>query len=606
MSIDDLPITEGRGKDEAVYFLTFFLFGVSGVWVEFYSSGELKSKSAIFGGLGTLTASHSLLSPDSSSIFPLPRSFSHLQVNMSKKPTNEELFAQFEGIGDEAEPATSTKPPSKPSTITSTKQPDHDDLFQEFGIPERPKAPISRPHTPKVSSSTTTPALRSSPKRNSTATPPSSDAARSSEDRALPRKSIESTRSFHNSFTPKTDNSAEPEHSPQKDTTFIAEAAAAESQAQSSGGGWWGGLFSTATSAISRAEALAKEIRANEEAQRWASQVQSNVGALRGLGGELRSRALPTFTNILHSLAPPISAHERLQIHLTHDIIGYPSLDPLIYRTFERVMAQVEGGDLMVIQRGQESSRRRSSVDGNTGSGSTSGWSDGPWWRESSGARNLGAVKGLTEGAKLSKASAESYANEYYAVRGGLEEAAKQATEVLSESNPTRSSDIFLAFQAVTHSSLSEVSAIAPDTQKSGQEQGQESEKEKGKDADDELLTFAIYLHDPVHGITYSTLTQPLPAQWTSWLDTTPTSESESLDSGLPEEIAPIILSGGVDPREWVAEWIEEVLALGVGVMAQRYVARRMGVGIGTGGLGAGRKRYEVEDSGAGEGARVV
>ncbi|CAF9912887.1 MAG: hypothetical protein HETSPECPRED_001233 [Heterodermia speciosa] len=529
---------------------------------------------------------------------------------MSKKLTNEELFAQFEGIGDEAEPATSKKPPSKPITSPSTKQPDPDDLFQELGIPERPKAPISRPHTPKVSSSTTTPALRSSPKRNSTATPPSSDAARSSEDRALPRKSVESTRSFHNSFTPKTDNSAEPENVSQKDTTFIAEAAAAESQAQSSGGGWWGGLFSTATSAISRAEALAKEIRANEEAQRWASQVQSNVGALRGLGGELRSRALPTFTNILHSLAPPISAHERLQIHLTHDIIGYPSLDPLIYRTFERVMAQVEGGDLMVIQRGQESSRRRPSVDGFTGSGSNSGWSDGPWWRHSSGARNLGAVKGLTEGAKLSKASAESYANEYYSTRGGLEEAAKQATEVLSESNPTRSSDIFLAFQAITHSSTSEVSAIASDPPKAvGQEPGHsESEKDKGKEVDgnDELLTFAIYLHDPVHGITYSTFTQPLPAQWTSWLDTTPTSDSETSDSALPEEIAPIILSGGVDPREWVAEWIEEVLVLGVGVMAQRYVARRMGVGVGTGGLGAGRKRYEVEDSGAGEGARVV
>lgn len=273
-------------------------------------------------------------------------------------------------------------------------------------------------------------------------------------------------------------------------------------------------------------------------------------------------------------------------------------------------MAQVEGGDLMVIQRGQESSRRRPSVDGFTGSGSNSGWSDGPWWRHSSGARNLGAVKGLTEGAKLSKASAESYANEYYSTRGGLEEAAKQATEVLSESNPTRSSDIFLAFQAITHSSTSEVSAIASDPPKAvGQEPGHsESEKDKGKEVDgnDELLTFAIYLHDPVHGITYSTFTQPLPAQWTSWLDTTPTSDSETSDSALPEEIAPIILSGGVDPREWVAEWIEEVLVLGVGVMAQRYVARRMGVGVGTGGLGAGRKRYEVEDSGAGEGARVV
>lgn len=542
---------------------------------------------------------------------------------MSKKLTDEELFAQFEGIGDEAEPAAPNKPTSKPSAAPPTKQSDPDDLFQELGISERPKAPISRPHTPKVSSNSTTPALRSSPKRNSTATPPSSEgAARSSEERAAPpRKSGESTRSFHNSFTPKTDRSAEVEHEPEKSATI----APAATQAQSSGGGWWGSVFSTASAAVKQAEALAKEIRANEEAQRWASQVAGNVGALRGLGGELRSRALPTFTNILHSLAPPISAHERLQIHLTHDIVGYPALDPLIYSTFSRVMSQVEGGDLMVIQRGQESSRRRSSVDGYTGS-SNSGWRDGPWWRQASGARNLGSVKGVVEGTKLSKASAESYANEYYSARGGLEEAAKQATEVLSESNPTRSSDIFLAFQAITHSAAGElfgdVGASSPNAAKERRmenESGKENTKKEGQEATDskdadveELITFAIYLHDPIHGITYNTLTQSLPAQWTTWLDSTPLTPSspshpeQHSESPLHPDIAEIIHSGGVDPREWVAEWVEEVLALGVGVVAQRYVARRMGVGISGPASAKGKKRYEVEDSGAGEVARVV
>lgn len=92
-------------------------------------------------------------------------------------------------------------------------------------------------------------------------------------------------------------------------------------------------------------------------------------------GDELRSRALPTFTNILHTLAPPISSHERLLIHITHDFVGYPSLDPLIYGVFSRVMSQVEGGDLLVVQRGHESSSRRSN-DG------AAGWRDGPWWRQ--------------------------------------------------------------------------------------------------------------------------------------------------------------------------------------------------------------------------------
>ena len=279
------------------------------------------------------------------------------------------------------------------------------------------------------------------------------------------------------------------------------------------------------------------------------------------VGGELRSRALPTFTNIIHTLAPPISSHERLQIHITHDIVGYPSLDPLIYSTFSRVMAQVEGGDLMVIQRGQESTQRRGSDAGYRGA-SSSGWSDGPWWRQHTEARNLGAVKGLIEGTKLSKANAESYANDYFATRGGLEEAAKQATEVLSDSNPVRSSDIFLAIQAISHTSPTiEPSDATPSSSSEHNKTPEPNIIDPSDSEPDSLISFAIHLHDPIHGITFHTTTQPLPSTWIHWLDASATS-----DSSLPEEIAEIVNTGGVDPREWVAEWLEEVLALGVGV----------------------------------------
>ena len=257
-------------------------------------------------------------------------------------------------------------------------------------------------------------------------------------------------------------------------------------------------------------------------------------------------------------------------------------------------MAQVEGGDLMVIQRGQESTQRRGEDAGFTGS-SSSGWSDGPWWRQVTEARNLGAVKGPVEGTKLSKVSAESYATDYFAPRGGLEEAAKQATEVLSESNPVRSSDIFLAIQAISQTS-SKYLFGGPASQPKSEEGVVEPEEEE------ELISFAIYLHDPIHGITFNTVTQTLPQKWTEWLDASAT--SESAESGLPDEIAEIVNTGGVDPREWVAEWVEEVLSLGVGVVAQRYVARRMGVGLG--GIGRGKARQEALESGGGEAARAV
>ena len=258
-------------------------------------------------------------------------------------------------------------------------------------------------------------------------------------------------------------------------------------------------------------------------------------------------------------------------------------------------MAQVEGGDLMVVQRGQESSRRCGSDVGFTGS-SGSGWSDGPWWRQSAEPRNLGVVKGLVEGTKLVRVSAESYANDYFAPRGGVEEAAKQATEVLSDSNPVRNSDIFLAIQAIRQTSPGEL--FGGSTRDKGDEGFAEFEPKP-----DELVSFAIYLHDPIHSITFQTISQSLPQKWVDWLDA-PAPTSDSTEPQLPDEIADIISTGGVDPREWVAEWIEEVITLGVSIVAQRYVARRMGVGEG--GIGRGKAPAHIVESGGGEAARAI
>ena len=141
------------------------------------------------------------------------------------------------------------------------------------------------------------------------------------------------------------------------------------------------------------------------------------------------------------------------------------------------------------------------------------------------------------------------------------------------------------------------------------------AEKEKESDVEDqeddeELICFAVFILDPVHDIEFYTVSQSIPARWVQWLDTpaplTPHSgeEGEALDANIPDEIRDIIESGGVDPREWVAEWLEELLNLSIGTVAQRYVARRMGVGEG--GLGRGKKKMEelVQDN-AGEAARA-
>ena len=198
-----------------------------------------------------------------------------------KRPTDEDLLAQLGALGNGDEIAHKT-------LQTTPGQQSEADLLAELGIPERPK-PASRPHTPRLQSNSTTPAPRGSPKRTGFTTPTSNDGTRTSDEKAPPRKSAESTRSLLNITTPATETDVDLE--PQKKQPSVP----APAKEQSSGGGWWGGILSTASAAVKQAEALAKEIQHNEEAQRWAEQVKGNVGALRGFG-------IPHVPPILHSL----------------------------------------------------------------------------------------------------------------------------------------------------------------------------------------------------------------------------------------------------------------------------------------------------------------
>ncbi|KAH9893122.1 maintenance of telomere capping protein 1 [Xylariomycetidae sp. FL2044] len=526
-----------------------------------------------------------------------------MSAKRTKAPTDDELGELFEGIGDDSAPKKSSKAKSGTSKARSDK-PEQDilaDLENELEGQD-----TARPHTPRIKDTSKVPPS----KRTSTATPPPA-AARLSEDKPS-RKSVDSARSLHASFTPSATGSDLQDAEKKGPVEQNAPAPAA-------GGGWWGGIFATATAtanaAMKQAEAAYKEIQQNEEAKKWAEQVKGNVGALRGLGDDLRHRALPTFANILHTLAPPISSHERLLIHITHDLVGYPSLDPLIYGVFNRVMSQVEGGDLLVIQRGHENTARRASDAAFSSSSSSAGWRDGPWWRQVDSPRDLGAVKGLVEGTKLCRVSAESYAHDYFAASGGVAEAQRRALEPVSEDNPVRTSDIFLAVQPIIADADSALFA--------GSTTG-EAEKEASAVAEDvggdTQICFAVHVLDPVHDIVFSTISQQIPIQWIRWLDApaptplTPASGESGSDQqseqqqqqtpNVPDEIREIVDSGGVDPREWVAEWVEEALSLSVGVVAQRYVARRMGVGEG--GLGKGKAKVEaIMQEGGGEAARA-
>ena len=186
--------------------------------------------------------------------------------------TDDQLDELFEGIGDDAAVKKTAKPKSSASAAKAKADVGELDPLAELEhqlVDEKP----SRPHTPRIRE---TAPKGSTAKRTSTDTP--------TEDRPsnAPRKSGESTRSYHASFTPSA-TSSELQEPEKRVPTEQSSAAVASS---GTGGGWWGGILSTATAAMKQAEAAVKEIQQNEEAKKWAEQVRgvANVGALKGLG----------------------------------------------------------------------------------------------------------------------------------------------------------------------------------------------------------------------------------------------------------------------------------------------------------------------------------
>ena len=185
----------------------------------------------------------------------------------------DDLLAQLDNLGSQA----SSRPPKPTTTSRNPKQTtsqSEQDLLAELGSLAAQR-PTSRPGTPSLRPNLTSSTAPRSPKRSAAATPPpgqiNNDDNKSSNGN---RKSGDSTRSSQPAFTPATttaDDSPEPTPTPRLATV-------------TSGGSWWGGLLSTASAAVSQAQAAVKEIQHSEDAQKWAEQVRGNLGGLRGLG----------------------------------------------------------------------------------------------------------------------------------------------------------------------------------------------------------------------------------------------------------------------------------------------------------------------------------
>lgn len=184
----------------------------------------------------------------------------------------EDLLKDLDDLGIEeksqAQAATTKKTTAPKSTSKPAAQKSNDEndenLFGDIEkqLAAKPQQTSSRPATPRVSSSSTS-AATSQPAKHTPAS--SNPSARTSEDNK-PRDEAGQRRSTSRTR--------------EADTAVKAESAAAAG----GGGGWWGMFSGAATAARKQAESLAKQVQSNEEAQRWAAQVQGRLGGLQHLG----------------------------------------------------------------------------------------------------------------------------------------------------------------------------------------------------------------------------------------------------------------------------------------------------------------------------------
>lgn len=108
-----------------------------------------------------------------------------------------------------------------------------------------------------------------------------------------------------------------------------------------------------------------------------------------------------------------------------------------------------------------------------------------------------------------------------------------------------RTSNIYLAIQAFT---TEDIEASETDGEEGGD----------AREAQETGIQFLLTLLDRPNGITFSSLSQTFPSSW------------------IPLSLQSV--DAAIQPREWINEHLEETLGLAAGVLAQRYVARRMGI----------------------------
>lgn len=193
--------------------------------------------------------------------------------------------------------------------------------------------------------------------------------------------------------------------------------------------------------------------------------IVKNVGAvdLDKLRHDLVNQANSTLTQIINTVAPPISAHETIELWLSHPMVGYEGVEGVVYQAWTTILEQTESGELVVVWSAPE--------------------------RELPTERTLNPLKGWEEGWSVAKVETKSLK-----VREEKKSARPATDEV-----PVTTIPVILHLQPV----LAPLPFPQPDLLLS-----------KNETSSPDHLYFIITLQDPIHDLQFTTVSQPSPGDW--------------------------------------------------------------------------------------------
>lgn len=193
------------------------------------------------------------------------------------------------------------------------------------------------------------------------------------------------------------------------------------------------------------------------------------------------------WTEVINAVAPPIAAHEVLEVTLSHDMIGFDGVADVTFRVLSRVMEESQ-----VLSKGTEqqlivNQARHDKVQPTSAQVEATKPMTAESTPDEGEERDVKAVNGFEDGWKLTESSLSSLIASHEPV----------APRPSNVTVPVTHCPVFVRIQPVT--------AALP---------GSSLAFKSSSTAEQQHLYFLLALQDPSHGLSHKTCSQSFPASW--------------------------------------------------------------------------------------------